>query len=497
MSIKLGLGQQITEIQLDKLNRHGIIAGATGTGKTVTLKVIAEQLSSAGIPVFLSDVKGDLASIAEESDANEAIQQRVTSLNYQTFEPQSFPVELWDVYGEQGIPLRITVSEMGPLMLTRLLGLNETQSGILNIVFDVADERQLLLLDLMDLRAMLNYVKEHAKELSHHYGNIAPQSVGAILRSLVTLEQQGGDIFFNEPSLDIHDLIRTDTNGKGIVNILKSDKLLNQPILYGTVLLAILSELYDVLPEVGDLPQPKIVFFFDEAHTLFKDTPKILLDKIELIVRLVRSKGVGVFFVTQNPVDIPDSIAAQLGNRVQHGLRAFTPKEVKNLKAVSETFRQDESSDLADVIQHLQIGEAVVSTLQDDGAPSVADIVRIYPPQSKLGTIDPNRMQRLINNSAFYTKYSEAVNRESAHEQIEKEIQALQQAAAEEAIQSSRDVVSDKSSTNRSSANRGRTGTTRRSDSPIDRFTKNVMSAVGREVGRMLTRGITGMLKGK
>ncbi|CYY67576.1 ATPase [Streptococcus suis] len=350
--IAFGYGSSRAKMQLKRLNRHGIIAGATGTGKTVTLKVLAEQLSDAGIPVFLSDIKGDLNSLVA-ANTKEIDPSRLEKTHYLDYSPVGYPVELWDVLGENGTPIRMTISELGPVLLTRLLGLNDTQESILNIVFSVADERGLLLIDLMDLRAMLNFVAENAAELSQYYGNIPARSVGAILRSLVVLEQQGGKIFFGEPSLDIADLMRTAEDGRGVINVLQATQLFNQPTLYSTVLLSLLSELYEVLPEVGDLDKPKMVFFFDEAHVLFKDAPKVLLEKIELIVRLIRSKGVGVFFVTQNPTDIPDSVAAQLGNRIQHGLRAFTPKELKTVATVAETFRQEGDEDLAKVIQEL------------------------------------------------------------------------------------------------------------------------------------------------
>lgn len=494
--ITFGYGKLPATLSLKRLNRHGIIAGATGTGKTVTLKVLAEQLSDAGIPVFLADVKGDLTSLVQENTA--AIDpERLAKTKYEDYQPQAYPIELWDVHGEQGTPVRMTISELGPVLLTRLLGLNETQESLLNIVFSVADERGLLLLDLMDLRAMLNYVADHAEELSSYYGNIPSRSIGAILRSLVTLEQQGGKIFFGEPSLEINDFLRTNPAGQGVINVLNATKLFNQPTLYSTVLLSLLSELYETLPEVGDLDKPKMVFFFDEAHVLFKDAPKALLEKIELIVRLIRSKGVGVFFVTQHPTDIPDSVAAQLGNRIQHGLRAFTPKELKVLSAVAETFRQEEGMDLEKVIQELQVGEAVVSTLQADGTPSFADRVMIYPPKSSLETADAATILSILNHSPLAEKYGQAVNRESAHEQILAQTQAreaelieeAQKAEQEEKVSKVRPVPEKKKEVQKTSS--------RRTDSTMDRFTKNLMSQVGREVGRVVTRGILGMLKGK
>lgn len=502
--IAFGYGSSRAEMQLKRLNRHGIIAGATGTGKTVTLKVLAEQLSDAGIPVFLSDIKGDLNSLIA-ANTKEIDPSRLEKTHYSDYSPVAYPVELWDVLGQNGTPVRMTISELGPVLLTRLLGLNDTQESILNIVFRVADEHGLLLVDLMDLRAMLNFVAENAAELSQYYGNIPARSVGAILRSLVVLEQQGGKIFFGEPSLDFADLMRTAEDGRGVINVLQATELFNQPTLYSTVLLSLLSELYEVLPEVGDLDKPKMVFFFDEAHVLFKDAPKVLLEKIELIVRLIRSKGVGVFFVTQNPTDIPDSVAAQLGNRIQHGLRAFTPKELKTVATVAETFRQEGGKDLAKVIQELQVGEAVVSTLQADGTPSFADRVLIYPPKSMLGTVEPSALLSVINNSPLMEKYADAVNRESAHEQIlamteakEAElIKKAEQAEEEKEAQEKAKLEEKAQKEAAKAAQRANQPTSRKTDSVMDRFTKNLMSQVGREVGRVVTRGIMGMLKGK
>ena len=496
--LQFGYGRSVAELQLKRLNRHGIIAGATGTGKTVTLKVLAEQMSEAGIPVFLSDIKGDLISLAQEN-TEPVPAERLEATHYAHYEPASYPVELWDVTGEKGIPVRMTISEMGPVLLTRLLGLNETQESILNIVFSVADERGLLLIDMMDLRAMLNFVAENATELSQYYGNIPARSVGAILRSLVVLEQQGAKIFFGEPSLDIADLMQTDENGRGVIHILNATQLFSQPTLYSTVLLALLSELYEVLPEVGDLDKPKMVFFFDEAHVLFKDAPKVLLEKIELIVRLIRSKGVGVFFVTQNPTDIPDSVASQLGNRIQHGLRAFTPKELKTVTVVADTFRQEAGQDLAKVIQELKVGEAVVSVLAADGTPTYADRVMIYPPKSLLGTADPSLVNGLINRSSLMDKYGEAIDRESAHEQIaawaqEKEVALKESLEKEEAEKAQKKAEKTEKAEEKAAQ---KTSSSRKTDSAMDRFTKNVMSAVGREAGRILMRGITGMLTGK
>lgn len=498
-TIQFGYGNDVARMDLSKVNRHGIIAGATGTGKTVTLKVLAEQFSQAGIPVFLSDIKGDLMSLAE-ANSGEGLQKRLQATQYQDYTPQAFPIEIWDVFGQEGTALRFTISEMGPILLTHILGLNDVQASILNIVFDVADKEGLLLIDLMDLRAMLNFVAENAKDLSQHYGNISTRSIGAILRSLVILEKQGGDQFFSEPNLDIEDFMRKNDQGLGVINILNAQSLFTQPTMYSMALFALLSELYEVLlPEEGDLEQPKMVFFFDEAHTLFKDTPKALVEKIEMIVRLIRSKGVGVFFVTQNPTDIPDLVANQLGNRIQHGLRSYTPKELKVIKAVSETFRQAEDLHLSQVIQHLQVGEAVVSVLDKDGIPTFADKVMIYPPQSKIGTIEPSIMLKILNQSELADKYAETINRESAHEAIlaateDKEAILIQESHHTNQPSSDHPSIFDQIFGNDVSvSNQKNSG--RRTDTGMDRLTKNMMSSVGRELGRIITRSITGMLK--
>lgn len=505
-SFIFGYGDQPVSLTLSQLNRHGLIAGATGTGKTMSLKVIAELLSQAGIPVFLSDVKGDLSSLAQIGDT-EGLAERLQATHYQDFENQSFPIEIFDALGVDGVPLRTTVSEMGPLLIAKLLGLNETQTSILNVVFSIADEQGLLLIDLTDLRALLNYVGEHAKELKDSYGTISTASIGVILRSIVVLEQEGGHAFFGEPSFEIQDLMQQDESGKGIINILNATKLYQTPTLYATVLLALLGELYEELPEVGDLDQPKLVFFFDEAHVLFEDSPKVLVDKIELIVRLIRSKGVGVFFVTQNPLDIPDKVSSQLGNRIQHGLRAYTPKELKVVKAVSETFRQSEDRpiDLAKTIQELATGCAVVSTLDPAGVPSVAQEVMIYPPMSKRGLIDPQVKLKVINQSNLLTKYLEPVDRESAHEQLEQAMAATQAEMIDQADQAQAEVtIEPDSEADRrikeleaalAKEVKKKQPTSRRSDSNLDRFTKNLMSQVGREIGRTITRSITGMFK--
>ena len=499
-TISFGYGSKPAQLLSNKLNRHGVIAGATGTGKTVTLKVLAEQLSEAGVPVLLSDIKGDLASLAEKGEVTEKIAERLKKVHVEDFEPSSYPVAFWDIFGENGINIRTTISEMGPILLSQLLGLNETQEGILNIAFKVADEQGLLLIDIKDLRAMLNYVGAHASELRNLYGNIAQQSIGTILRSLLVLEQQGGNQFFGEPAFEIADLFKTDASGRGTINVLSSEKLFQTPKLYATFLLWFLSELYENLPEVGDLDKPKLVFFFDEAHVLFNQSNPAVQAKIELIVRLIRSKGISIFFVTHNPTDIPNAVASQLGNRIQHGLRAFTPAEQKNVKAVAETFRQEEGKDLVSVITNLKVGDAVVSTLQEDGSPSFAEVVSIYPPKSKLDAVDAFVRQQIINQSPFYDKYAEMFDRESAHEQLLALEQQFQQEKEEvlaqrEAEKQAKLEEKERERQERELERQARQAATKKGDSAMDRFTKNIMSSVGREVGRVITRGVMGLFK--
>ena len=497
----IGQGEKPAIIHLDKLNRHGLIAGATGTGKTVTLKVIAEKLSKAGIPVFLADVKGDLASIAEPGELSEKILERAAKLQPEDFEPRAYPVELLDIFGANGVPVRTTISDMGPILLSRLLGLNETQEGILNIAFKVSDEKQLLLIDIKDLRAMLNFVGDNATELRREYGNISKQSIGAILRGLLIIEEQGGDLFFGEPMFDIQDLLKTDAAGRGYVNILMANRLFMSPKLYSTFLLWFLSELYEQLPEVGDLEKPKIVFFFDEAHVLFQDVPDVLEEKIELIVRLIRSKGVGVYFVTQNPTDLPNAILSQLGNKIQHALRAFTPKEQKTVKAVAETFRQQEGEELEKKLTELKVGEALVSFLDPEGIPGYVQQVMIYPPESKMGILDPLVKEEKINRSLLYYKYSEAIDRESSYEQLQRlsEIKAIELEENEELAARDREKAEQlkqleiEHQKQKEQTQQKRTSSSR--DSTMDRFTKNLMSQIGREVGRVISRGILGILK--
>ena len=399
-------------------NRHGLITGATGTGKTVTLQTLAENFSRIGVPVFMADIKGDLTGISQAGKIGDKLAAVLKDRGIELPTPLACPATLWDVFGEQGHPVRATVSDMGPLLIGRMLNLNDTQAGVLNLVFKIADDNGLLLLDLKDLRAMLQHVGDNASQFTTEYGNVSSASVGAIQRGLLQIETQGGTKFFGEPMLNISDFMQTDANGHGVVNILAADKLMNSPRLYATFLLWMLSELFEQLPEIGDPDTPKLVFFFDEAHLLFNDAPKVLVERIELVVRLVRSKGVGVYFVTQNPLDIPDSVLAQLGNRVQHALRAFTPRDQKAVKATASTMRQKPGLDIEAAITELAVGEALVSLLDEKGRPSVTERVFVLPPGSQLGPITAAQRQALLQNSLVAGVYEKEVDRESAYEKI-------------------------------------------------------------------------------
>ena len=412
-------------------NRHGLIAGATGTGKTVTLQVMAETFCQAGVPCFMADMKGDLSGISQVGKLSGFIEKRLPEFGIENPEFQACPVRFYDVFGEQGHPMRATISQMGPQLLSRLLQLNETQDGVLNIVFRIADERGLLLIDLKDLRSMLDWVSQHAKEYTTKYGNISAQTIGAIQRSLLQLENQGADHFFGEPSFDIYDLMQTE-GGKGVMSVLAADKLMMQPKLYSTFLLWLLSELYSTLPEVGDLPLPKLVFFFDEAHMLFDGTSKALLDKIEQVIRLIRSKGVGIYFITQSPTDIPENILGQLGNRVQHALRAYTPKDQKAVKTAADTFRANPDFKTDEAIMNLETGEALVSFLDEKGAPSVVERAKVLFPLSQIGAVTEGQRNDIIRQSRIYGKYDTPVDRESAFEVLMAEAEQQLQAAEEE-----------------------------------------------------------------
>jgi DNA helicase HerA-like ATPase len=477
-------------LRLDKANRHGLVTGATGTGKTVTLQTLAEGFSRHGVPVFMADVKGDLTGISQPGRIEGKLAQVLAERGIRAPEPAACPVTLWDVFGQQGHPVRATLSDMGPLLLARMLGLNETQTGVLNLVFKIADDQGLLLLDLKDLRAMLQHVGDHARQYTTQYGNISAASVGAIQRGLLALEQQGADRFFGEPMLDIADLMQT-VDGRGVVNILAADQLLHAPRLYGTFLLWLLSELFETLPEVGDVDKPKLVFFFDEAHLLFDDAPKVLVERIELVVRLIRSKGVGVFFVTQNPLDIPDSILGQLGNRVQHALRAFTPRDQKAVKAAAQTMRPKPGLDLEAAITELGVGEALVSLLDAKGRPSETERVWVLPPASRLGPVTPPERQALLRSSLVAGVYEQTIDRESAYERLRAThaAPAAEAPAAASATGGLGGAVGELLF--------GRTGPRGgQTDGLVQTVVKTAVRQVGAQLGRQLVRGLLGGLVG-
>ena len=498
-------------------NRHGLIAGATGTGKTVTLQVIAETFCQAGVPCFMADMKGDLSGISQAGKLSGFIEKRMPEFGIENPEFQACPVRFFDVFGEQGHPMRATISQMGPMLLSRLLQLNETQDGVLNIVFRIADERGLLLLDLKDLRSMLDWVSKHAKEYTTKYGNISIQTIGAIQRALLQLENQGADKFFGEPSFDIYDLMQTE-GGKGIMNVLAADKLMMQPKLYSTFLLWLLSELYSTLPEVGDLPLPKLVFFFDEAHMLFTDTSKALLDKIEQVIRLIRSKGVGIYFITQSPTDIPENILGQLGNRVQHALRAYTPKDQKAVKTAADTFRANPEFKTDEAIMNLETGEALVSFLDEKGAPNMVERAKILFPLSQIGAVTEGQRLDIIKQSRIYGKYDTPIDRESAFEVLMAE--ADQQLAEQEEEAAAKAEEKEAAKGKKKSGLLGKVGKailtaitstlatilgtyvsdkvtgkkTKSKTSATGRVVKNATSAATRSVTRELTRDILGNL---
>ncbi|PSB24594.1 helicase HerA-like domain-containing protein [Stenomitos frigidus] len=423
--------------------RHGLIAGATGTGKTVTLQVMAERFSQIGVPVFMADIKGDLSGISQPGSDKPKIRDRIQQLELLDFQFASCPVEFWDVFGEQGHPLRTTISEMGPLLLARLLNLNETQAGVLTIAFKIADDLGLLLLDLKDLRSLLQFVGDKAKDFKTEYGNLSAASVGAIQRGLLTLEQQGGDRFFGEPALDLMDLLQTDANGHGVINLLAANQLIQAPKLYATFVLWLLSELFEQLPEVGDMDKPKLVFFFDEAHLLFADASSALQDKLEQVVRLIRSKGVGIYFCTQNPTDVPLKVLGQLGNRLQHALRAFTPLDQKAVKAAATTFRPNPSLNVEQVITALGIGEVLVSFLDAQGIPTIVERAFVLPPQSQVGAIDPQQRQQSVQGSVLYGHYEAAEDRESAYELLKAKAAAAAQSVAQAAAQADAEKLAE------------------------------------------------------
>ena len=477
--VLVGLGEEPLRLRLDRANRHGLVAGATGTGKTVTLQILAQGLSDAGVPVFAADVKGDLSGIALPGAPNEKLLARAAKMALD-LRPAGAPTLFWDLFGEAGHPIRATVSEVGPLLMSRMLELNEVQEGVLTIVFRAADDEGLLLLDLKDLQAALGFVGENASEIATRYGAVSKQSLAAIRRKLLVLEDQGAEAFFGEPALRLSDLMRVDGQGRGYVSILAADRLIRSPRLYATFLLWLLSELFEELPEVGDPEKPRLAFFFDEAHLLFRDAPKGLLEKVEQVVRLIRSKGVGVYFVTQNPADIPDSVLGQLGNRIQHALRAYTPADQKGLRAAAQSFRTNPAFDTADAIQALGVGEALVSLLDEKGAPGVVQRALIRPPASRLGPATPAERAAAMAESPVRGLYDEAKDRDSAHE----ELTARAEAAARQAQATAprREVPSStRPRSNRQSAS--------------EAFTKSMLRTIGSQIGREIVRGVLGGLR--
>ena len=488
--ILIAKNKKISSYILPKMaNRHGLIAGATGTGKTVTLQTLAEGFSKLGVPVFMADVKGDLSGMSQAGGGNAKIEARVQQLELNDFSYAKSPVTFWDVFGEKGHPVRTTIAEMGPLLLGRLLNLNDVQAGVLNAIFKIADDNGWLLLDLKDLRAMMQYVSENAAEYQAQYGNISAASAGAVQRSLLQLETEGADRLFGEPALNLDDLIQTDANGHGVINILASDKLFNSPRIYATLLLWLLSELFEKLPEAGDLDKPKLVFFFDEAHLLFNDAPTALLEKIEQVVRLIRSKGVGVYFVSQNPLDIPDVVLGQLGNRVQHALRAFTPRDQKAVKSAATTFRANADLDVATAITELGVGEALVSFLDEKGIPTPVERTFICPPAGRIGPATDTERAQVIRSSNVFNFYEKEIDRQSAYETLKGR-----------AVESATEVNTDKGFDwgdifgNGSNGNKNSSG--RRSDGVLEAAAKSVARTIGSELGRQIVRGVLGSILG-
>lgn len=462
-------------------NRHGLIAGATGTGKTVTLQTLSEGFARAGVPVFMADVKGDLSGLGRAGTPNEKVKERIAALKLNDYQSRAYPTVFWDLYGKAGHPIRTTVSEMGPLLLSNLLDLNDTQSGVLYACFKLADDQGLLLLDLKDLRALLSFAADNNKELQKDYGNISTASIAAIQRGLLVLEEQGADQFFGEPALNINDLMQRDFSGNGVISVLDATQLMGRPRLYASFLLWLLAELFEQLPEVGDAERPKLVFFFDEAHLLFDSAPKALIEKIEQVVRLIRSKGVGVYFVTQNPLDIPEEVLGQLGNRVQHALRAFTPKDQKAVRSAAQTFRANPKLDTEKVITELKVGEALVSVLDDKGSPTAVERVLIAPPESRIGPMTEAERREVLARSPIAGRYDTAVDRESAYEVLG----ARGKQAAEAAEAAKAQVATEK-------ASKGR----REPESMVSAMAKSAMRAIGSQLGRQLVRGVLGSLMG-
>ena len=486
-------------------NRHGFIAGASGTGKTITLKVMAESFSQLGVPVFLADIKGDLAGMCKAGQHSESMEKRINKLGIEDWRYRVFPTRFWDIYGENGHPVRTTVSEMGPMLLSRLMGLSDVQSDVLNLVFKIADDKKLLLIDMKDLRAMLRYVGENRAEFVADYGNMSAQSLGAIQRSLITLEDEGGAEFFGEPSIDIKDWMQRDEQGRGYINILHSVKLVQNPTLYATFMLFLMSELFEKLPERGDAEKPEMVFFFDEAHLLFSDAPKVLVQKIEQVVKLIRSKGVGIYFISQSPSDIPDSVLAQLSNRVQHALRAYTPTEQKAVKTAAQTFRANPAFDTQTAIMELGVGEALVSCLDENGVPGIVQRAFILPPQSRMGTITEEERRAVIDSSDMKQKYDKAVDNYSAYEYFNEQEEKQEEEEKEEEKKekeekeekkSSKTTKSTKTKSSKSStASKVAKKTKSVASKAVTRVTNSAMSTIGREIGRSIIRGLFGSIK--
>ncbi len=499
MAEPLSIAKSTREIALlpALANRHGLITGATGTGKTVTLQVMAERFSAIGVPVFMADVKGDLSGLAAAGATSPKMQERLTALKIAAPEWRACPVVFWDAFGKSGHPVRATISDMGPLLLGRLFNLNDTQQGVLALVFKIADDNGLLLLDAKDLRAMLQHIGDNASQFTTEYGNVSAASIGAIQRALLEIEQQGGAQFFGEPMLDMNDLLQTDRAGRGVVNILAADKLLNSPKLYSTFLLWMLSELFEHLPEVGDLDKPKLVFFFDEAHLLFNEAPKPLLDKIEQVVRLIRSKGVGIYFVTQNPLDVPETVLGQLGNRVQHALRAFTPRDQKAVKAAAETMRANPALDTAAAITELEVGEALISLLDDKGRPAMVERAFILPPASRIGPVGDAERAAIIKSSVLFGHYEHAVDRESAYEKLKGRVATRQDANAPAGPTAPAPGAGGGLLGTLSEVLLGKTGP-RGGHTPgiLDAAAKSAARTMGSQVGREIIRGVLGSILG-
>ncbi len=510
-------GEENVFIYPKMANRHGLIAGATGTGKTITLKVLAESFSDCGVPVFLADVKGDLAGMCRPGIESDSVRKRVDAMDLMKagFAFKSYPTTYWDVYGEKGLPLRTTISEMGPLLLSRIMDLNDTQTDIMSIIFKIADDENLLLIDTKDLRSMLQYVGENAKELSLTYGNISKQSLAAIIRSVVALEAEGAEYFFGEPALNIADWLCTDCDGRGAIQVLDCQKLILSPTMYATFLLWMISELFENLPEAGDRDKPKMVFFFDEAHMLFDSAPKVLLDKIEQVVKLIRSKGVGIYFITQNPKDIPDGVLSQLGNKVQHALRAYTPKEQKDAKAAAQSFRENPDFDTYETMTTLGTGEALVSVLDEDGVPTIVMKTTILPPQSQMGALDDEIRKAEITDSLLYNKYTEMIDRDSAYEFLQrknladaeaerkeaeeaaaeklrlKEEEAAQKAAEKEAVAAEKQRLREEAAAQKA-AQKEAEAKRKKAKSTAKSVARSAGGTIGREIGNTIGKTIGG-----